>query len=132
MKFVRTHRPVVACLLAALVLLGAMVCSLGHGRMLAMLQPVPATEICGDGAVLAASTQTAASAGHHLRHDAHGLLMQLALFDCAFASKLSNALITFIAVGWLLRVGSGRLVVPERRDWPPSRHTSPGRVAQAP
>lgn len=132
MNFVRTHRPVVACMLAALVLLGALVCSIGHGRMLAMVQPAPATEICGDTATLAASTPALASATHHVRHDAHGLIMQLALFDCAFASKLSNALITFIAVGWLLRVVSGRLVLPERRDWPPSRHTSPGRVAQAP
>lgn len=132
MKFVRTHRPVVACLLAALVLLSALACSLGHGRMLAMLQPVPATEICGDSATLSALAQAPASAGHHLLHDAHGLLMQLALFDCAFAGKLSNALISFVAVGWLLRMMSRRLALHERLTWPPSRHTSPGRVAQAP
>lgn len=119
-------------MLAALVLLSALACSIGHGRMLAAWQPVPVSEICGDTALTSAALPAPAKAAHHVLHDAHGLIMQLAQFDCAFAGKLGNALITFAAVGWLLRVLSSRLALRERLNLPPGRHISPGRVAQAP
>lgn len=132
MKFVRTHRALVACTLTGLVLFSAVLCSLGHGRMLTTFMPAPALEICGDTTTATVAAQRQAEAGHHPLPGGHGLIMQLALFDCAFAGKLGTALISFATVGWWLRRLFSRVPLHERLDWRPGRHTSPGRVAQAP
>lgn len=127
MKFVRTHRSPLAFLLAGLVLLGALVCSIGHGQMLGALMPATMSDICGPDEAAAHST-----AVHSQSPTGHGLLMQLALFDCAYASKLTSALLGFAALGWLLRIQRRRALMPEPRSFTSLRHCSPGRVAQAP
>ncbi|MBD8495414.1 hypothetical protein IFR09_27090 [Pseudomonas syringae] len=132
MTFVRTHRTFVACTLTGLVLFSALLCSLGHGRMLAAFMPAPWLEICGDTPAATLAVQRHAEAGHPAVPGSHGLIMQLAQFDCAFAGKLGTALVSFAAMGWLLRRLLRRLPLHERLDRSPSRHTSPGRVAQAP
>lgn len=126
MKSVRTHRSPLALLLAGLILLGALACSIGHGQMLGAFMPAMSSDICGpDQALSHGPEHSPDSAGH-------GLLMQLALFDCAYASKLTNALLGFAALGWLLRIMRRRALMPERLSWTSLRHCSPGRVAQAP
>ncbi|MCO8168067.1 hypothetical protein NJC40_09795 [Pseudomonas sp. 21LCFQ02] len=127
MKFVRTHRLPLAVLLAGLVLLGALACSIGHGQMLSAFMPVAMSDICGPDESAAHSP-----AAHSQDQTGHGLLMQLALFDCAYASKLTSALLGFAALGWLVRTLRRRALMPERLSWTSLRHCSPGRVAQAP
>lgn len=127
MKLVRTHRSPLALLLAGLILLGALACSLGHGQMLSAFMPASTSDICGP------DQAAAHSPSEHTQDPAgHGLLMQLALFDCAYASKLTSALLGFAALGWLLRIMRRRALMPERLSWTSLRHCSPGRVAQAP
>ncbi|WNW10037.1 hypothetical protein RRX38_02350 [Pseudomonas sp. DTU_2021_1001937_2_SI_NGA_ILE_001] len=127
MKFVRAHHVSLARLLAGLILLGALACSVGHGQMLAALAPAATAEICGpDGAT------SHMHAGHGMGQGEHGVLMQLAQFDCAYASKLIMGLAGFVALGWLLRVLRRRALLPESPVWRPARHSSPGCAAQAP
>lgn len=127
MKLVRTHRSPLAFLLAGLILLGALACSIGHGQMLSAFMPAITSDICGPDQAVSHSP-----AEHTQDSAGHGLLMQLALFDCAYASKLTSALLGFAALGWILRILRRRALMPECLGWPTLRHCSPGRVAQAP
>lgn len=127
MKVLRAHHPSLARLLVGLILLGALACSIGHGQMLGAFASAATTEICGPDA---ASVQV--HAGHGAAQDPHTVLMQLAQFDCVYASKLSTAMAGFVALGWLLRVLRRRALLPESPIWLPARHCAPGCAAQAP
>lgn len=62
----------------------------------------------------------------------HAQVMQLAAFDCAFAGKLTLALLFFIGLGWLSRILNIRLRIPQGLIRQAPRHASPGCIAQAP
>lgn len=133
MKSARTHRHLLAWVLFSFVLINGVLCGVGHGQMLAAAQssPMPvatqlsSADICGPG-----GEQVAAIEAPH--RSGHGLWMQLAMFDCAFAGKLTGALLLVGGLVWLLRaldVGP-RLFQGVMPTAP--RNALPGLVPQAP
>ncbi|RMQ40835.1 hypothetical protein ALQ04_00891 [Pseudomonas cichorii] len=125
MKFVRTHRSLIAWMLYGFILFNGLMCSISHGQMLAAFSSAPAAEICGD----QADSSLSMTAPDETRH---ALVMQLAMLDCTFAGKLTGIVVFFIGLGWLLRARNVRLLIPPGLMRESSRHTSPGLVPQAP
>lgn len=130
MNFARTHRSSIAWMLFAFVLFSGVVCGLGHGKVLNSFSgvsgPVLATDdVCGD---VAGNSHQMSDAG---KGD-HGRIMQLAMFDCAFAGKMTVALVFFIALGWLSSSRDVTARAPLVLWRNPARHASPGCIAQAP
>ncbi|WP_407316106.1 DUF2946 domain-containing protein [Pseudomonas sp. nanlin1] len=110
MNLVRTHRVRIAWMLFAFILFNGLVCSFGHGQMLAGLANKASP-------VEHAGMQHGAM--HHGDHSAmpgmaHSMDMSSSLKslsgDCAFAGTLPLALVCFVALAWLLR--SRRAPVP--------------------
>ncbi|MFJ4142901.1 DUF2946 domain-containing protein [Pseudomonas sp. NPDC089734] len=125
MKFVRTHRSLIAWMLYGFILFNGVMCSISHGQMLAAFSSAPAADICGE--------QTDVSMAMDVPDKPqHALVMQLAMFDCTFAGKLTGLVVFFIGLGWLLRALNVRLRIPPDLMRESSRHTSPGLVPQAP
>ncbi|CAM3235558.1 hypothetical protein BZK31_05220 [Pseudomonas floridensis] len=122
MKFVRTHRSLIAWLLYGFVLFNGVACGFGHGQMLSPLSSVTAGDICGESGT---SSPVADK-------DLHASVMQLAQFDCAFAGKLTLALLFFIGLGWLARTLNIRPRIPHVLYRQIPRHASPGCIPQAP
>ncbi len=122
MNFVRTHRSLIAWMLYGFVLFNGVACGFGHGQMLSAISSVSADDICGDAGAALPSLDKAS----------HALVMQLAMFDCVFAGKLTVALLFFIGLGWLARTLNVRLRLPHRLIREVPRHVSPGCLPQAP
>ncbi len=125
MKFVRTHRSLIAWMLYGFILFNGFMCSISHGQMLGTFSSVAAADICGDNPDTSMSMEGPDEARH-------SLVMQLAMLDCTFAGKLTGFVAFFIGLGWLLRSRNVRLRIPPGLMRESSRHTSPGLVPQAP
>lgn len=128
MNFVRARRHPVAWILLVFVLLNGLLCSVGHGQMLAgeRLSPIPMADmdICGDEA-LHASADTAGDASH-------ASLMPLAMFDCLFAGKVIGALVLIAGLVRLRRVRDRARRLPAAPAPIAQRHGFPGLAPQAP
>jgi len=122
MNFVRTHRSLIAWMLYGFVLFNGVACGFGHGQMLSAISSVSADDICGD---VGASSPS-------VDKGSHALVMQLATFDCAFAGKLTLALLFFIGLGWLACTLNVRLRLPQGLLHQAPRQASPGCLPQAP
>lgn len=132
MNFVRAHRRPLAWILFGFVLLNGLLCSISHGLMVSSAQSVStvsvpdrsSADLCGDEhAVHGADAAT----GEH-----HGVLMQLAMFDCVFAGKLLGALVLAAGLVRLLRALPARLLAPIEPGSRTPRQSSPELVPQAP
>ena len=117
-----------AWILLVFVLLNGLLCSVGHGQMLAgeRLSPIPMDDmdICGDEA-LHGPAETASEAGH-------ASLMPLAMFDCLFAGKVIGALALIAALTWRRRVRDSARRLPAAPAPIAARHGFPGLAPQAP
>lgn len=122
MNFVRTHRSLIAWMLYGFVLFNGVACGFGHGQMLSAISSISADDICGDTGAVSPS----------MDKGSHALVMQLAAFDCAFAGKLTVALLFFIGLGWLARTLNVRRRLPQGLLHQVPRHSSPGCLPQAP
>ncbi|MEE4715640.1 DUF2946 domain-containing protein [Pseudomonas alliivorans] len=122
MNFVRTHRSLIAWMLYGFVLFNGVACGFGHGQMLSAISSISADDICGDAGAVSPS----------MDKGSHALIMQLAAFDCAFAGKLTVALLFFIGLGWLARTLNVRRRLPQGLLHQAPRHSSPGCLPQAP
>ncbi len=124
MNFVRTHRSLIAWMLYGFVLFNGVACGFGHGQMLSALSSASASanDICGD----------AGDSSPAMDKSTHAQVMQWVAFDCAFAGKLTLALLFFIGLGWLSRMLTIRLRIPQGLIRQSPRHASPGCIAQAP
>ncbi|WP_143518926.1 DUF2946 domain-containing protein [Pseudomonas viridiflava] len=122
MNFVRTHRSLIAWMLYGFVLFNGVACGFGHGQMLSAISSISADDICGDTGAVSPS----------MDKGSHALVMQLAAFDCAFAGKLTVALLFFIGLGWLVRTLNVRRRLPQGLLHQAPRHSSPGCLPQAP
>ncbi|MBP0942499.1 DUF2946 domain-containing protein [Pseudomonas alliivorans] len=122
MNFVRTHRSLIAWMLYGFVLFNGVACGFGHGQMLSAISSISADDICGDTGAVSPS----------MDKGSHALVMQLAAFDCAFAGKLTVALLFFIGLGWLARTLNVRRRLPQGLLHQAPRHSSPGCLPQAP
>ncbi|MEE4681120.1 DUF2946 domain-containing protein [Pseudomonas alliivorans] len=122
MNFVRTHRLLIAWMLYGFVLFNGVACGFGHGQMLSAISSISADDICGDTGAVSPS----------MDKGSHALVMQLAAFDCAFAGKLTVALLFFIGLGWLARTLNVRRRLPQGLLHQAPRHSSPGCLPQAP
>lgn len=122
MNFVRTHRSLTAWMLYGFVLFNGVACGFGHGQMLSAISSISADDICGDTGAVSPS----------MDKGSHALVMQLAAFDCAFAGKLTVALLFFIGLGWLARTLNVRRRLPQGLLHQAPRHSSPGCLPQAP
>lgn len=133
MNFVRTHRQLIAWILYGFVLVNGVLCSVSHGQMLASAHSwavaedngLSAADICGPEAGPAFS-------GSESHRGGHGLLMQLAMFDCAFAGKLTGALLLLGTMAWLLRAFDKKPHALQGLRASAPRHSSPGLAPQAP
>ncbi|WP_440088187.1 DUF2946 domain-containing protein [Pseudomonas fragariae (ex Marin et al. 2024)] len=122
MNFVRTHRSLIAWMLYGFVLFNGVACGFGHGQMLSAISSISADDICGDTGAVSPS----------MDKGSHALVMQMAAFDCAFAGKLTVALLFFIGLGWLARTLNVRRRLPQGLLHQAPRHSSPGCLPQAP
>ena len=124
MNFVRACRPPVAWILLGFVLLNGLLCSAGHGRMLAFERPA---------ALLAASTDVC---GEHSSHGgaepARALAHELVMFECLFAGKVVGALVLIAGGLWRWRAFDKRMRVPSDPVPGGARRSLPGLVPQAP
>jgi hypothetical protein len=133
MKFVRTHRSLIAWMLCCVILFSGLVCSLGHGQMLGAFSAAdPAMDMD-----MAHMDDMDMSKMEMPKMDMpspseHGLIMKMSMTDCAFAGTLTLALIFFISLSWLIRRVRPRLPAVYRFCRIPPRHTLPGLVPQAP
>jgi hypothetical protein len=126
MKFVRPHRTLIAWMLCTVILFSGLACSLGHGQM---LEAFSNTESAMDHMAMPEMDMSKMAMPGQ---GEHGLIMKMAMTDCAFAGTLTQALIFFIGLSWLLRRSRPRLAITYRFCRIPSRHALPGLVPQAP
>lgn len=136
MNFFRTHFAPIAWILYAVVLFNGLACSMGHGQMLQAFvsnQVVPASHE-GHG-------MSAMHGGHYQMHMAMDASskktdlpgsMNMQSGDCSFAGTLTLAMIFFVALGWLLRIRTPRIRLPDFRSGTLSRHVFPGLNPHAP
>lgn len=136
MNFFRTHCAPIAWILYAVVLFNGLACSMGHDQMLGTFvskQLVPASHE-GHG-------MSAMHGGHHEMHMAMDASskktdlpgsMNMQSGDCSFAGTLTLAMIFFVALGWLLRIRTPRIRLPDFRSGTLSRHVFPGLNPHAP
>lgn len=131
MNVVRTHRSLIAWMLCSVILFSGLVCSLGHAQMLATFSGAePAMDMTHmdhmDMSAMEMSKMDMPAPSEH------GLIMKMAMTDCAFAGTLTLALIFFIGLSWLIRRARPRLSAVYRFCRIPPRHSLPGLVPQAP
>jgi hypothetical protein len=129
MNFARTCRHPVAWILLGFVLLNGLLCSAGHGRMLAFEQAstllaANTTDVCGEH-----SSHGGAEPAGGLTHDR---VMQLVMFECLFAGKVVGALVLIAGVLWRWRAFDAGMRVPPGPVPSAARRSSPGLVPQAP
>ena len=135
MKFVRTHRSLIAWMLCCVILFSGLVCSLGHGQMLGAFSAADPAMDMDMG--MAHMDDMDMSKMEMPKMDMpspseHALIMKMSMTDCAFAGTLTLALIFFISLSWLIRRVRPRLPAVYRFCRIPPRHTLPGLVPQAP
>jgi hypothetical protein len=133
MKFVRTHRSLIAWMLYAFILFNGLACSFGHGQMISSL--------------FDPSTPGAAHDHHAAMSDGMSMDMEMSassgkmdmnasmagMFgDCSFAGSLTLAMVFFVALGWLIRSRQPRFSLPPLWLGRPARHAFPGLNPQAP
>lgn len=128
MNFVRARRYPVAWILLVFVLLNGLLCSVGHGQMLAGERP---------SAILTADPDICGEQPHHASVDVkgqfgHASLMQLAMFDCLFAGKLVGTLVLVAGLGWLRRALDSAERLPPAPMPIAVRDAFPGLAPQAP
>lgn len=128
MNFARARRHPVVWILLVFVLLNGLLCSVGHGQMLAGERP---------SARLLADVDVCGEHPSHLSADAggdagHASLMQLAMFDCVFAGKVIGALVLTGGLAWLRRGRDCARRLPPVFRAVAARHAFPGLAPQAP
>ncbi|WP_348775216.1 DUF2946 domain-containing protein [Pseudomonas sp. PS01302] len=136
MTVFRTFRSPIAWILFAVVLFNGLACSIGHGQMM--------------GAFNSKGEASASHAGHDMSQ-MHGAHHQMHMHteasskkidmsgsmtgqsgDCSFAGTLTQAIIFFVALSWLLRGRSPRSALPDIWQCRLSRHSFPRLNPQAP
>lgn len=133
MKFVRSHRSLIAWMLYAFILFNGLACSFGHGQMISSLfdpsTPGAAHDhhaAMGDG--MSMDMDMSASSG---KMDMNASMAGM-FGDCSFAGSLTLAMVFFVALGWLIRSRQPRFSLPPLWLGRPARHAFPGLNPQAP
>ena len=127
MMFARRHRSLIAWMLFAFILFNGLACSICHGQMLGAFSMTPANIDCG--------------MSHGAPHEMKGMskisdlspTSMKAMDDtCSFAASVAQALIFFIALGWLIRRVRPARAQPRSQLKPPPRYLIPRLQPQAP
>lgn len=141
MKFVRSHRSLIAWMLYAFILFNGLACSFGHGQMISSLFD-PST--AGSSTPGSAHDHHAAMGGSHagmsMDMDMSGSSSKMdmnasmaGMFgDCSFAGSVTLAMVFFVALGWLIRSRQPRFSLPPLWLGWLARHSFPGLNPQAP
>ncbi|MFV1944078.1 DUF2946 family protein [Pseudomonas luteola] len=127
MKYVRTHRSLIAWMLYAFILFNGLACSIGHGQMLGELLNTSGLNVMDCSGHNDSSANTDMSdAGDH------GLLMKLSMSDCAFAGTLALSIVFFLGLSSLIAAARSSRPLVESFKLRPSRYLIPGLAPQAP
>ncbi len=131
MKFARINRSRLAWMLFAFVLFNGLACSFGHGQMLGAFFHGSDADDCGmpQSAMAAMPEMAGTTLAKAIKAP---LAMKHMDNACSFAGTMALALVFFIALGWLCRVGCGHPPQPVSRYRRPPRHALPGLHPHAP
>lgn len=135
MKLTRSHRSLIAWLLAGLVLFSGLACALGHGQMMGAVSRAPQSMSHGEHGhmAMAGHDHHGHMAGHEMPPgDLHAMVMKLAMTDCAFAGTLVLAVLALAALVLRPRAVRSRVVVQHWLSKKPPRLSLPALAPQAP
>lgn len=127
MRFARDHRSLVAWMLLAFILFNGLACSICHGQMLGAFSRAPTRMECG-----MSHTPSHAMKDMSKISDMSPTSMKAMEDTCSFAASVAQALIFFIALGWLIRRARPIRAQPRGPLKPPPRYVIPRLQPQAP
>ena len=133
MKFVRSHRSLIAWMLYAFILFNGLACSFGHGQMISSLFDPSTPGAAHDhhaamSAGMSMDMDMSASSG---KMDMNASMAGM-FGDCSFAGSLTLAMVFFVALGWLIRSRQPRFSLPPLWLGRPARYALPELNPQAP
>jgi hypothetical protein len=138
MKFVRSHRSLIAWMLYAFILFNGLACSFGHGQMISSLFEPSTPGAAHDHHAAMSGSHAGMSMDMDMDMSASSGKMDMnanmaGMFgDCSFAGSLTLAMVFFVALGWLIRSRQPRFSLPPLWLGRPARHAFPGLNPQAP